>query len=279
MLINYLEDRFMNRARILFSLILITNYTFSQSEKKQEIRANWLDSLNRKQGEWSYFLDNTDILQAKYNYKNDSLDGLYSIFWYNTGNLKEQGYFKKGIRDSFYFQFWQNGNPRIQTYIKNGKAHGIMKTFNENGVLTSSEKYIYGFLDSNFRGNLRDSSLKWNGQLPIKIDTIIEQYKHISYKQYAIYINDTIVKKQTINNKFIDVEEQYEKGMLSKILFYQKNKPNILMKILYYKLSPNWSKELPYMSELFDKKGRLVQTEIRGTDNKWEIVTPHSSSF
>lgn len=264
----------MNKVKGIISLILITNCIFCQSGLKQEIRTNYLDSLNRKQGEWFYFLDNTDILQAKYNYKNDSLDGLYSIYWYNTGNLKEQGCFKQGVRDSFYFQFWQNGNPRVQTYVKNGKAHGIMKTYNENGVLTSSEKYIYGFLDSNFKYNFKDSSLSWNEYLPVKIDTIKEQYKHISYKQYTIYINDTIIKKQTINNKFIEVEEQFEKGMLSKIMFYHKNKPNVLMKILYYKLSPNWSKELPYKSEVFDKKGRLVYTEIRGKDNKWEKITP-----
>ena len=64
--------------------------------------------------------------------------------WHKGGRVAMVMVVKK---DSCFCERWYaNGNRKSEKDIRQGRAHGIWKTWNEDGMLTSSEEYRDGVL-------------------------------------------------------------------------------------------------------------------------------------
>lgn len=263
--------------RLIFILtitIFNSKFVFSQGNTNSKVLLNQIDSLGRRQGEWIVYSEDTISAYAKFNYLDDRIDGIYEINWIHDNSIKERGFYRNGIRDSFVCNYWQNGQIRIYSSVKNGKANGVTKSFDQKGNVTSTEYYIEGILDANNPNNMRDSNIKWGKYLPVRTDSIIEIIKYTKFKKITILENDTISKVLKVFNKNVEYEAQFYKGMMFKEFFYYKNRENIVEKIFYWKLSANWEKELPFKAEYYDKKRKLIRTELRDSDNNWSPSSP-----
>ncbi|WP_448698213.1 toxin-antitoxin system YwqK family antitoxin [Mucilaginibacter sp. AW1-3] len=74
------------------------------------------------------------------------LNGQYSSFYLNQ-NLREQGLFKKGLKDAVWKSWSENGTLLQTVTWKNGSKEGEFELFDEKGKLKQKATYHHNQLD------------------------------------------------------------------------------------------------------------------------------------
>lgn len=67
--------------------------------------------------------------------------------WFDNGQLREETTYKLGKKDGYKKEFFNNGNPAVYAEIKEDRANGLQKRWNQEGVLLS-ENTAYQRYDS-----------------------------------------------------------------------------------------------------------------------------------
>lgn len=88
-------------------------------------------------GEEVYYYENGNV-QFKYQEQDDFL---YLESYYETGELMSKGFLKNEEPEKEYYEYYKNGNIKVEGNFKNGLKDGVQKWYHENG-----EKYkIIGY--------------------------------------------------------------------------------------------------------------------------------------
>ncbi len=103
-----------------------------------------------KHGEWIYY-DKSGNVVEKSQYYRGVLDGKV-IMYYSNGKLKQEGYFKKKLKegvntyisyqDSIYREWYETGTLEEEGMFKNDRKVGIWKYYYLNGQIKSHEEEI-----------------------------------------------------------------------------------------------------------------------------------------
>jgi hypothetical protein len=147
--------------QLLFLILLMSNTVFAQTKQKQNclIYVNYPDytvkaSVSLKENKiWTeeyltyYWYASNKIIQTKGSYDGKLLSGSYSSF-YLSGNLKEKGIFKKGLKNDEWITWNKDGQINEINTWKNGVKNGICKKFDVNGNLIS----VAGFKNDQLNG-------------------------------------------------------------------------------------------------------------------------------
>lgn len=97
----------------------------------------------KREGKWKFYHKNNENLMMVETYRNDSLDGLKSIYFPN-GKIAEKQNYQNGIKDGKNVMYSENGTL-LQEYIyKNGKLDGPSKVYDGKGILSSEGAYKNG---------------------------------------------------------------------------------------------------------------------------------------
>ncbi|QDK81233.1 hypothetical protein EXU85_22530 [Spirosoma sp. KCTC 42546] len=106
-----------------------------------KIRARGILVNNKKQGLWNEFeADGSLYLQCQY--LNDTLNG-ECLGYFSNGNPNITGYYKKGIRDSLWSFYYDNGQVRKKGLFRNDKPAGQWAYFSKNGKQVDSSEFVY----------------------------------------------------------------------------------------------------------------------------------------
>lgn len=112
------------------------------------IKANVLNSSEKigvKESLTYYWYASNKIMNTQGGYDGKILMGPYTSF-YLSGNLKEKGKFKKGVKNGEWITWFENGKiNQIQNW-RCGVQTGVDETFNEAGELTLRQHYKRGKL-------------------------------------------------------------------------------------------------------------------------------------
>jgi antitoxin component YwqK of YwqJK toxin-antitoxin module len=76
----------------------------------------------------------TEKRQYKVNFDDGALKG-YCTWYYPNGNVKSEGDFVNGKKDSVHLYYCENGHKLSEEFYSNGKPNGKCKYFNEAGTL------------------------------------------------------------------------------------------------------------------------------------------------
>lgn len=157
--------------------------------------------------------------------KSNALDGIYK-YYYSTGQLEIERYYKNGFADSVYKSYYINGKLKISGNFVLNDRHGVWKTYSENGKVTNEDNYEYG----NLKG-LSKVYHEFDGSIQKEIE-----YKegdiHGSYKQYGeggnlayvLYFEDGYLKSYAYEGKDGKLIKPIEiKNATGKIVSYYKN--------------------------------------------------------
>ncbi len=173
---------------------------------------NRIDKNNLKQGLWKTFYDNRKI-KTESTFKNDLLNGYYKEYD-KKGKLLNAVLYINGVAQQFADEladlslkkeYFNNGKLRKESLLDvNGKEHGLVKYYNEEGSLAYSENYFHGILLS--KGLIDDKEQKqgdWeeyyvDGQLKSKgkyidgkkIDEWVYYFNNGKIEQKGKYIAD-----------------------------------------------------------------------------------------
>src|SRR5690554_1283386 len=82
-------------------------------------------------GKWEFF-DKAGVLQQVVTYDFGELNGPFKNY-YESGRIKEKGYFFKAKRDSSFTTYYANGNVELKGYYINGYKDSIWVFYHENG--------------------------------------------------------------------------------------------------------------------------------------------------
>ena len=68
---------------------------------------------------------------------------------YNSGNIRSEGKYYKGMINGNFILYYENGQVKEDLNYegfrgKQGQLHGVQKKFDDNGRLVSIENYVYG---------------------------------------------------------------------------------------------------------------------------------------
>ena len=143
------------------------------------------------------------------NIKKGLLEGESTLYWYNK--VGEKAYFKQGRydgkRSSYYsgeeittykegiiqhhIAHYKNGQLKEELFYENGKPHGDIKEFYEDGTLHRESHYLHGnqegiYMEKNSHGYTKVSHYK-NGKLD---GEYLEQYENGNIAQKGSYAND-----------------------------------------------------------------------------------------
>lgn len=241
---------------IISVLVCMTRLSHSQYRienipyKLDEV--NYSDSFG-KQGIWVFSSVPGGIVSAIQRYQNDTLHGYFERYWRTTGTVSEKGYYKMGKLDSVFVAYWENGVVRGITYYKDGILNGPYESFNSSGKLTSRYRFVNGVEDETYELAYLDSTVKWDWDKMVKVDTIRTKYSGDWNARWAIYHNDTLVKEMSFFKGNVAIENLLRNGLLEKRIVYSKKHPERIEKIFYYQ-----NEEL-IRTEQFNKLGRLVE--------------------
>ncbi len=83
------------------------------------------------------------IMCSNGGYDGHVLDGLYTSF-YDNNNLKEKGYFRKGLKRGMWTEWFENGKIKERSYWRKGFRCGLTVKYNEEGNLDAEENYNKG---------------------------------------------------------------------------------------------------------------------------------------
>ena len=135
-------------------------------------------------------------LKIKCEYKNDLIDGLYTV-WDSLGNINIKGNLIKGLKDSVWFERLDNGNYRHITYLND----------NKNGYIEERDYYSNILVTGNYLNNMKDG--KWtfyeNNQV-----TAIENYLSDKLNgETLLYDKNILIFKILYNNDNVSKTFKY----------------------------------------------------------------------
>ncbi|UII19612.1 toxin-antitoxin system YwqK family antitoxin [Fulvivirga ligni] len=113
------------QRNILFLILTIPIFVFGQTK-------TYKDELGRKQGvhdgySGSWLFEST--------YRNDTLNGFFRQFT-KDGKTWSTGYYKNGLRDSLWLQFYVDRTVKEREFYKAGKKYGESIHYSENGHIS-----------------------------------------------------------------------------------------------------------------------------------------------
>jgi hypothetical protein len=83
------------------------------------------------------------IMSTMEGYDGHLLNGIYTCF-YDNNNLKEKGFFKKGLKVGRWKAWFENGALKEESNWCAGLRNGLTVTYNEDGSVESIENYKNG---------------------------------------------------------------------------------------------------------------------------------------
>jgi len=124
----YSQETYLNRISLKSSASETMAYTTESSVKKpkQDVAYHWFKS-NR-------------IHRSVGDYDGKLLNGT-NIETYKSGQLKEKGNFKNGLKHGAWKSWQENGLLLYSESWRNGKKHGKMIVFNEKGSINNTFYY------------------------------------------------------------------------------------------------------------------------------------------
>ncbi len=148
---------------LLFLLVFISGNLPGQVKNKEvytvyvnypdhTVKMNVLNSVKKidvKETLTYYWYSSNRIMETQGGYDGKMLNGLYTSF-YLSGNLKEKGMFKKGLKDGEWTAWYENGKIREIINWNKGIKNGLLKTFDDKGNLISESFYKNGKLNGTF---------------------------------------------------------------------------------------------------------------------------------
>lgn len=214
-----------------------------------------LDSL------WTFFNDNGDIIRTVH-YQEDKKEGkqvIYNIDDYVVSQWHEDSIV--GSVETYDNAHWlKNSVPYVD-----GKAHGLGKTYNQEGLVVAVTKYYHGIMSRTERINRTDNAgLKqgnwkyfWdNGNLKLEA-TYLNGKKHGFFKFYDEAGNFLYIEKYDHDQL---VEDAKETKQLEKRMTYHPNgRPAII--VTYYKDKPDG------IRREFDTAGNVIKGYV--FENGW----------
>lgn len=77
------------------------------------------------------------------NFRSNTKEGRYEE-WYSNGQIKFDGYFKKGKRNGICSEWYPNGQKQAEEKWKNGQLNGKTRYWSENGELQYDLSFTHG---------------------------------------------------------------------------------------------------------------------------------------
>ena len=93
-----------------------------------------------KHGTWKYYNEDGVLIETSSYFKN-VIHGKVMMA-YQNGKIKQEGFFKLGIQDSSYKEWFENGMPALEGFYKNNKKVNVWNRYYYNGKLESVEQYL-----------------------------------------------------------------------------------------------------------------------------------------
>lgn len=117
-------------------------YTVFFDQKKNKISEGKIVNKLRE-GEWTYYHENSKIPMTKERYKADKLNGLRQVYFPN-GKIAEEINYIDGIREGDYRKYTPTGIVLEETFYKKGEIHGNAIFRGSDGKLASEGKFVNG---------------------------------------------------------------------------------------------------------------------------------------
>ncbi len=147
---------------------------------------NVKDSFGRKQGIHSGYSGSWLFERT---YKNDTLNGFFRKFT-TDGTTWETGYFKNGLKDSLWLEFYKNRTIETREFYRNDKKHGDCITYFENGHIKSIATYQNDTLVGDEITYYPNDRIKSKGN--IINGTWIEYHENGTIKSKQAFVNETL---------------------------------------------------------------------------------------
>lgn len=176
---------------VLFASIVAT---YAQTEERPANAPkgvkNVRDELRRRQGPWSYYNLEGDLLN-KTEYVNDKKEGLSIIYYpgggpnpekvkeesnyfagkkdstcikkYLSGQTQVEGLYDMGKKDGKWTAYYEDGQIKYEGTYKKGKREGEWKWYSRKGVLVKTVNYVNGSDGSAPKTNAKAGDKKGGG--------------------------------------------------------------------------------------------------------------------
>lgn len=119
------------------------------------------------------------IFDTQGGYSGKLIDGKFNKF-YHSGQLAEQGFFKRGLKDGEWKIWHPNGLLKQVSTYKEGKINGRLVKFDEAGNVTAEQKYKRGKLKSK---NSRQEEIQEKGSLEKTGEENQEKQEKVKFSQ------------------------------------------------------------------------------------------------
>jgi antitoxin component YwqK of YwqJK toxin-antitoxin module len=138
---------------------------------------------------------------------NSRITGFVSTF-YQSGQIKEEMYFKVGLLHGSWQEWYENGKLKFIGFLNHGKAEGLWQGWYENGQLIAKETYKNGKREGLWQ--------EWyeNGNLFTENNFYNNERTGISRSWYE---NGQIEEKAVFEENFMSFSCWYENGNLNTI--------------------------------------------------------------
>lgn len=257
----------LNKCKIvvLLAFILIAVHIHAQNKigdlDKKYFPINQIDEKG-KQGIWFQFYKNDSTIINMFNYRNDTLDGPFIVYWEN-GNIADIGFYKNGLIDSIEIGFWEDGiTKRGEVTFINGVGNGYATSYDRSGQITTHYRYINGEIDSTYSNTFVSKDFIPDARVPeavpyTKIDTVTSYFYSKKWnKKIDIYINDTLNHEIFYKWNKLHIQNDYFNGIATKRVIYAEYNPKIIQRIYYY------NNEKLYKTEYYNKNGKIIKKKI-----------------
>jgi antitoxin component YwqK of YwqJK toxin-antitoxin module len=113
----------------LFLLLIIMVYGCENQLKKEVVET---------------FADGTPKIESFYTLAGENKEVIKEIQYYENGQKKYVGHFKKGKKDGMWTFWFENGKKSTEGYFLEGLRTGETQAYHENGKLNYKGEYLEG---------------------------------------------------------------------------------------------------------------------------------------
>ena len=111
-----------------------------------------------KLGRNYYWLAGRQINVTSGGYSGKLLHGRFTSFYLNK-QMKEQGDFRKGLKQGEWKKWNEDGSLALRIHYNNGLESGSFYKYNEKGILIEEGNYFAGKLDGKLKKNVNPDSV------------------------------------------------------------------------------------------------------------------------
>ncbi|MCF0207799.1 MAG: hypothetical protein HUK20_15715, partial [Fibrobacter sp.] len=104
------------------------------------------DTAMLRHGEWKMYNESGKLIEI-INYKHGKADGVVKIYYPNTTQLALECIYADGDRNGYYKYYFDNGNMHEDGFYMKGSRHGHWKIYTPDGSLEQEGDYKYGEKD------------------------------------------------------------------------------------------------------------------------------------